>query len=78
MSERIALIHAPADRVEAYLPDNYQVTEESSDSCVIRGEDRAGWTLDGYVLPRLQSGLIWGEEVTGEVPPPDRPEFPGL
>lgn len=30
---------------------------------VIQGEDRAGWTLDAYVKPRLASGLIWAEEI---------------
>lgn len=30
---------------------------------VIEGRDDAGWTLDGYVLPRLASGNIWGEEI---------------
>jgi hypothetical protein len=31
---------------------------------IIAGTDYAGWTLDGYVLPRLASGLMFGEEVT--------------
>ena len=30
---------------------------------MIGGYDDAGWTLDGYVLPRLASGLIFGEEI---------------
>jgi len=30
---------------------------------VIGGHDVAGWTLDDYVLPRLASGLIFGEEI---------------
>jgi hypothetical protein len=30
---------------------------------VVSGADMAGWTLDGYVIPRLASGLIWAEEV---------------
>lgn len=79
MTERIALIHAPAERVEAYLPANYSVAEEdpSSRTCVIRGEDVAGWTLDDYVLPRLASGLMFGEEVTEEVTV-ERPDLPGL
>jgi len=44
--------------IEAYLPSNYKVVE-----VVIEGEDSAGWTLDGYVLPRLASGLHFGKEV---------------
>ena len=46
----------------------------------IAGEDRAGWTLDDYVMPRLNSGLIYGNEVgLGEVPVAFRdlnPEYP--
>lgn len=30
---------------------------------IIKGKDVAGWTLDGYVLPRLASGLYFGEEL---------------
>lgn len=30
---------------------------------VIEGVDYAGWTLDGYVVPRFASGLIWAEEI---------------
>jgi hypothetical protein len=31
---------------------------------LIEGEDNAGWTLDGYVIPRLASGLIFAKEVS--------------
>jgi hypothetical protein len=63
---------------EAYLPDNYRVVhegeaEERKDPAwkrptkrpvfVIEGEDRFGWTLDGYVIPRYASGLIFAEEI---------------
>lgn len=30
---------------------------------VIRGYDSCGWTLDGYVIPRLASGMHFAEEV---------------
>lgn len=30
---------------------------------VIEGEDAAGWTLDGYVIPRYRSGLLVAEEI---------------
>jgi hypothetical protein len=65
---RAAFVHAPADSVRPYLPDNYKVVEEdpSTRTCVIDGEDVAGWTLDGYVLPRLASGLIFGEEIEAD------------
>jgi hypothetical protein len=31
---------------------------------VIVGRDRAGWSLDEYVLPRLRSGMIVAQEVS--------------
>lgn len=49
-------------QVQAYLPDNYTATEHDG-TVWIAGYDRLGWTLDGYVLPRLASGLIIAEEV---------------
>jgi hypothetical protein len=30
---------------------------------VIAGRDRAGWTLEGYVIPRLASGLYFASEI---------------
>lgn len=51
--------------VAQYLPGNYVVVGYINDSDVlIRGEDEAGWTLDGYVIPRLASGLYSCEEVS--------------
>ena len=77
--KRYGLIYsnaADAERVPAYLPDNYEVLHSELDMSlapagglnqkrwtVIAGEDVAGWTLDGYVIPRLASGLIFGEEI---------------
>lgn len=61
--------------VEAYLPSNYALMESfigSRDTAlaagtelvvIIGGYDNAGWTLDGYVIPRLLSGLIGCEEI---------------
>jgi hypothetical protein len=50
-------------QVAAYLPANYRVAEASWNTGTLRvriaGRDDAGWTLDGYVLPRLASGLIF-------------------
>ena len=51
------------EEVEAFLPDNYAAVV-LADGLHIVGSDRAGWTLDGYVIPRLASGLIFAEEVT--------------
>jgi hypothetical protein len=53
-----------AEQIARYLPDNYRVEREDDTHVWIVGEDVAGWTLDGYVIPRLASGLIVAEEVT--------------
>ena len=60
-----------AASVNRYLPANYRVDhtidqgdEDRIPSVMVVGEDVAGWTLDGYVLPRLASGMYYGEEVT--------------
>ena len=46
-----------------YLPENYEIightlthTPDGRWRIGIQGEDVAGWTLDDYVLPRLDSG----------------------
>jgi hypothetical protein len=48
--------------VAAYLPSNYRVTGETPEQVSIAGQDNAGWTLDGYVIPRLASGMIFAKE----------------
>lgn len=59
---------ADAEVVAKYLPRGYRVDgqRESHDDghpvVFISGVDDAGWTLDGYVLPRLASGMIWAHE----------------
>lgn len=60
---RRALIEAPASRVEAYLPGNYRVLGGNATRCTVEGTDYLGWTLHGYVLPRLASGLMFGQEI---------------
>jgi hypothetical protein len=57
-----------AREVWAYLPGNYNIVggdmgAPGSPVYVIAGEDVAGWTLDGYVVPRLASGTIIATEV---------------
>ena len=67
-----------AETIGRYLPSNYKIigTVEHANPIdnsehpvsfgpcgVLQGEDEAGWTLDGYVLPRLGSGLIVGREI---------------
>lgn len=49
--------------VNRYLPRNYTATLDGV-FINIEGFDNSGWTLDGYVLPRLASGLIYAEETT--------------
>ena len=57
------------ERVRAYMPENYKVSFNSlTEQFMITGHDVAGWTLDGYVIPRLASGLVFAEEVVEEVP----------
>ena len=51
------------ETVARYLPSNYAITGVEGDQVTIAGEDFAGWTMDGYVLPRLRSGMIPVKEV---------------
>ena len=70
-TERMAVVTTSApSAVAAYLPSNYEVVGITPAGLVIiAGIDEAGWTLDGYVIPRLASGLHWAVEVSlrGEV-----------
>lgn len=51
--------------VQAYLPRCYtaELAHAPERGVVISGYDDHGWTLDGYVIPRLASGLIVAYEV---------------
>jgi hypothetical protein len=51
------------ERLEAYLPTDYTVESFTDGVAIIVGTDYAGWTLDDYVLPRLASGLMFGQEI---------------
>ena len=67
MAERIAQMRyahatAPLAAIAPYLPDNY-FARDNVNHTLIFGEDVAGWTLDGYVIPRLASGHIYATEV---------------
>ena len=46
-----------SNTIECYLPSNYVVKVVDGHTFIV-GQDVAGWTLDGYVIPRLASGLI--------------------
>ncbi len=53
-------------RVLAYLPSNYGAALVTTDTLSYRvkitGQDDHGWTLDGYVIPRLASGNFFAKE----------------
>jgi len=53
-----------AARVAALLPHNYKITQSPAPGTyIVEGEDVAGWTAEGYVIPRLASGLIVAEVI---------------
>lgn len=54
-------------RIQALLPENYTVGwDDDRQQFIVAGFDRAGWTLDDYVIPRAASGLIFIEEIKTE------------
>jgi hypothetical protein len=68
--------NATERQVAAYLPRGWEVYRSAENFIMIRGEEVAGWTLDGYILPRLSSGLITAKEVRlGERPIRDESGF---
>ena len=60
---RYAVVRGPLATIERYLPANYAAQQPLGDLVLIAGHDHAGWTLDGYVIPRLASGLYAAREV---------------
>lgn len=59
--------------VQAYLPARYEarlayaggfVGGDLGICVLVMGEDDAGWTWDGYVVPRLASGNMYVLEVS--------------
>ena len=54
------------ETLHRYLPANYAIVGGTCEGIAIGGEDRQGWTLADYVLPRLASGLYFGREVSAE------------
>jgi hypothetical protein len=65
---RVAKVISDTDvkRVQAYLPANYLAHQTAEHGIIIIGADSAGWTMDGYVIPRLASGLIIARELMEE------------
>ncbi len=60
---RTAVVHSDSPAIAAYLPSRYKVVEVKDGKTFISGEDFHGWTLEGYVIPRLGSGMFFCEEV---------------
>lgn len=48
--------------IQRYLPQNY-IAYQMGNDVWIEGEDWHGWTLDGYVIPRLASGNFYAKEM---------------
>lgn len=69
----VATTPSAAEAVARYLPSNYAVVSVDSTGVLIRGEDNAGWTLDGYVIPRLASGLYFAVECQHDLSEPCTP-----
>jgi len=54
------------ERAAAYLPSNYGIVYVNGDPVIV-GVDSRGWTLGGYVIPRLASGLMFATEIEGDI-----------
>lgn len=74
LTKRIAVVTnaRDAEQLWAYLPGNYDIIggdigEPGRPVYLIAGVDNAGWTLDGYVIPRLASGTIFATEITNDL-----------
>lgn len=65
---RYALVSGNLDTIRRYLPNNYtaNVLGTFDRRVLITGHDEHGWTLDGYVIPRLASGLYFAREVDAD------------
>ena len=71
MNYRIAIIQSTDDdiddeleAVKRYLPANYSAAPVYRNATIaIIGIDTAGWTMDGYVIPRLASGNRFAKEL---------------
>jgi hypothetical protein len=63
MMMRYALVASDAPGIAAYLPGNSRILGAVDGQAVITGRDHAGWTLEGYVIPRPGSGLYFTTEI---------------
>ena len=55
-----------SSRCRPTCPLTNTATQDPDGTIWISGHDSAGWTLDGYVIPRLQSGMISAVEIDGQ------------
>ncbi len=60
---RRAVVNSDDPAIKNYLPAGYWVVKVEGGKTYIEGADRGGWTLDGYVIPRLGSGMLYCEEI---------------
>jgi len=69
---KLILVHidnmSRADQIASYLPSNYRIVATCETAVLVAGKDDHGWTAEGYVIPRLASGLIRAEEIGREDP----------
>lgn len=74
MNTRRAIARGRLESIQRYLPGNYDATlvavVNNVEIVLIEGSDQAGWTLDGYVIPRLASGLYPAREIPVLPDPP--------
>lgn len=61
---RKAVVYSDSPAIAAYLPSRYKVAFVKDGKTYISGEDFHGWTLDGYVIPRLASGMFACKELS--------------
>jgi hypothetical protein len=61
--QAVVLSDTKLKTVKRYLPQNYKAYETRPGLILIYGDDFAGYTMQGYVLPRLGSGLIAAREL---------------
>ena len=50
--------------VSAYLPENYAALATDAGIWIFGDDDGGGWSLDGYVIPRLASHTLRATETT--------------
>lgn len=52
----IIINSADVAAIRRYLPEQYHAVSTDDGRTLVFGTDHRGWTLEGYVIPRLASG----------------------